>query len=51
MRDRHRRRRFYLPGPAVAGLRLVGFRYDAVRQAYILRLIGNRFGPVIRSRR
>jgi len=29
--------------------RLVGFRYDAPRDAYVLRLVGNRFGPVLRT--
>jgi hypothetical protein len=29
--------------------RLIGFRYDAGRDAYVLRLVGNRFGPVLRS--
>jgi hypothetical protein len=27
-------------------LRVVGFRYSASRDAYVLRLIGNRLGPV-----
>jgi hypothetical protein len=29
--------------------RLCGFRYDEGRDAYILRLVGNRVGPVLRS--
>jgi hypothetical protein len=29
--------------------RLVGFRYDPGRDAYVLRGVGNRFGPVLRS--
>jgi hypothetical protein len=29
-------------------LRFVGFRYDAFREAYVLRVIGKRFGPVLR---
>jgi hypothetical protein len=29
--------------------KVLGFRYDANREAYVLRLVGNRFGPVIRS--
>lgn len=47
---RRRRRRWSLPYPAIAMLRLVGFRYDYERDAYILRLIGGRFGPVLRDR-
>lgn len=27
-------------------LTLVGFRYSTTRDAYVLRLVGNRFGPV-----
>lgn len=27
-----------------------GFRYDENRDAYVLRVVGNRFGPVLRSR-
>jgi len=30
--------------------RLAGFRHDPVRGAYVLRGIGNRFGPVLRDR-
>ena len=29
--------------------RICGFRYDEGRDAYILRLVGNRIGPVLRS--
>ena len=29
--------------------RICGFRYDGGRDAYVLRLIGNRVGPVLRS--
>ena len=32
-------------------LRVVGFRYSVSRDAYILRLVGNRFGPVFMQRR
>jgi hypothetical protein len=32
------------------GLRLVGFRYSASRDAYVLRIVGNRFGPVYQVR-
>jgi hypothetical protein len=27
-----------------------GFRYDENRDAHVLRLVGNRFGPVLRNR-
>ena len=38
-------------GPATLRLaRICGFRYDESRDAYILRLVGNRVGPVLRSR-
>ena len=30
--------------------RVCGFRYDDQRDAYVLRGVGNRFGPVLRSR-
>ena len=30
--------------------KVVGFRYDQVRDAYVLRVVGNRFGPVLRDR-
>ena len=29
--------------------RIFGFRFDEGRDAYVLRLVGGRFGPVIRS--
>jgi hypothetical protein len=32
-------------------LRLVGFRYSISRDAYVLRIVGNRFGPVFQVRR
>jgi hypothetical protein len=31
-------------------LRLLGFRYSASRDAYVLRIVGNRFGPVYKVR-
>jgi hypothetical protein len=31
-------------------LRLVGFRYSPGRDAYVLRMVGNRFGPVYQVR-
>jgi len=37
-------------GPtALRVARVCGFRYDEGRDAYVLRLVGNRFGPVLRS--
>jgi len=37
-------------GPATLRVaRAFGFRYDDVRHAYVLRGVGNRFGPVLRS--
>jgi hypothetical protein len=30
--------------------KLLGFRYDENRDGYVLRLVGNRFGPVLRNR-
>ena len=29
--------------------RICGFRFDATRDAYVLRLVGGRFGPVLRT--
>jgi hypothetical protein len=29
--------------------RVFGFRYDKLREAYVLRLVGNHVGPVIRT--
>ncbi len=29
--------------------RICGFRYDECRDAYVLRLVGNRVGPVLRG--
>ena len=49
MRQTPRSRR-YLPSPVVRILRVIGFRYDYPRDAYILVLVGRRFGPVIRVR-
>ena len=37
-------------GPATLRLaRIFGFRHDEARDAYVLRLVGNRVGPVLRS--
>ena len=37
-------------GPAALRVaRICGFRYDEGRDAYVLRLVGNRIGPVLRS--
>jgi hypothetical protein len=44
-----RKRRQVRPA-ALRVARICGFRYDEGRDAYVLRLVGNRFGPVLRSR-
>jgi hypothetical protein len=49
MHEYPRRRREVAHG-AVLALRPL-LRYDARRQAYVLRVVGNRTGPVLRSRR
>jgi len=47
MRRNPRRRRQVGPvGVRIA--KVFGFRYDAVRDAYVLRGVGNRVGPVLR---
>ena len=43
------RPRRQVPRGVLRAARLLGFRYDPVRDAYILRGVGNRFGPVLRS--
>jgi hypothetical protein len=43
---RHRRQ----VGPVSLRLAKLCFRYDETRDAHVLRLVGNRFGPVLRSR-
>jgi hypothetical protein len=45
----HRRRR-YLPRGAVM-LLLPALRYSATRDAYVLRVVGNKLGPVLREER
>ena len=50
MRGRQRRRRYVSPR-LIAVARCVGFRYDYYRDAYILAVVGDRFGPVLKSRR
>jgi hypothetical protein len=45
----HRRRR-YLPRSAVVVL-LPALRYSATRDAYVLRVVGNKLGPVLREER
>jgi hypothetical protein len=47
-RDRQQRRRRYVSTGTLRMLRLLGFRHSLSRDAYILRLVGNRFGPVLR---
>jgi hypothetical protein len=49
MRRVPRKRRQVSTGTLRAA-RVLGFRYDEGRDAYVLRLVGNRFGPVLRSR-
>ena len=46
MRTQPRRRR-RIGAAALAPLR-VAFRYSASREAYVLRGVGNRFGPVLK---
>jgi len=43
-----RKRRQVRPA-ALRVARICGFRYDEGRDAYVLRLVGNRVGPVLRS--
>jgi len=43
-----RRRRYISPRSMVIA-RLAGFRYSHHREAYVLRLVGNRFGPVLKT--
>ncbi len=43
-----RKRRQVKPG-ALRVARICGFRYDEGRDAYVLRVVGNRVGPVLRS--
>jgi hypothetical protein len=45
----HRRRR-YLPRSAFV-LLLPAFRYSPTRDAYVLRVVGNKLGPVLREER
>lgn len=51
MGPRHapRRRRHVRP-LTLRAARILGFRYDPARDAWVLRLVGNRFGPVLRGR-
>ena len=44
------RPRRYLPHWVVVALPFVGFRYSARRHAYVLRLVGDQRGPVVRER-
>jgi hypothetical protein len=48
-RTRPRRRRS-IGGRAALILPYFGFRYSSTRDAYVLRGIGNRFGPVLQTR-
>ena len=47
---RAHRRRWYLPRGAFV-LLLPAFRYSATRDAYVLRIVGNKLGPVLREER
>jgi hypothetical protein len=49
MRDRPRRRR-EIPRPLAHILGVTLFRYSVGRDAYVLRLGGRRWGPVLRDR-
>jgi hypothetical protein len=49
VRRNPRKRRQVRPG-TLRVARICGFRYDEGRDAYVLRLVGNRVGPVLRSR-
>lgn len=44
------RPRRFVSGPVIALLRPL-FRYSRGRDAYVLRVVGNRFGPVLRRDR
>jgi hypothetical protein len=44
-----RRRRHHLSSVALAPLR-VAFRYSASREAYVLRGVGDRYGPVLKRK-
>jgi hypothetical protein len=46
-RARSRRRRRYVH-PVVLSILRPAFRLSASRDAFVLRLVGNRFGPVLR---
>lgn len=43
------RRRRYISSRTMVIARRSGFRYSRHRQAYVLRLVGNRFGPVLKT--
>lgn len=42
------RRRRTISARRVRMLKLLGFRYSLGRDAYVLRVVGNRFGPVFK---
>jgi hypothetical protein len=48
MRDRPRRRRD-IPRPLAHFLGATLFRYSPGRRAYVLRIVGGRWGPVLRE--
>jgi hypothetical protein len=45
---REPRRRRYVSPRMIRLLRILGFRYSFSRDAYVLRLVGARLGPVVR---
>lgn len=46
---RNQRPRRYVRPTTLRLARVFGFRHDPTRNAYVLRLVGNRTGPVLRS--
>ena len=44
------RRRHYVSPALLVGLSPL-FRYSDTRDAYVMRLVGNRYGPVLKPRR
>jgi hypothetical protein len=45
---RRRRRRHNVSPDHIWLLKVLGFRYSSTRDAYVLRVVGRRFGPVYR---
>jgi hypothetical protein len=44
-----RRRRHYISPQTQSVVRWAGFRYSSTRKAYVLRLVGNFIGPVLKT--